>query len=158
MIQAVRLNPLIHVNKYPIRTKLFSAGVWFTGIFNMSAPEGNTGVKRIINAFFFSLDGFKACFRTEEAFRQEIYLTALMVPTAFWIGDTNVEQIVLLGSVVLVLITEMINTAIERAIDRISTDKHELSKEAKDMGSAVVFMALVFCAFTWLMIAIPKFF
>lgn len=124
----------------------------------MSPPENNTGLRRIINAFFFSLNGFHACFRTEEAFRQEIYLTALMVPAAFWIGDTNVEQIVLLGSVVIVLITEMLNTAVERAIDRISMDKHELSKEAKDMGSAAVFMALVFCAFTWLMIGIPKFF
>ena len=124
----------------------------------MAAPENNTGIKRIINAFFFSVEGFKACFRTEEAFRQEIYLTALMVPAAFWIGDTNVEQIVLLGSVVLVLITEMLNTAIERAIDRISMDKHELSKEAKDMGSSAVFMALVFCGFAWAMIAIPKFF
>lgn len=124
----------------------------------MTPPPNNTGLRRLVNAFKFSLAGFKACFRTEEAFRQEIYLTALMVPAAFWIGDTNVEQIVLLGSVVLVLITEMINTAIERAIDRISYDKHELSKEAKDMGSAIVFMALVFCGFTWVMIAIPKFF
>ena len=80
-----------------------------------------------------------------------------MVPLAFWIGDTNVEQIVLLGSVVMVLITEMLNTAVERAIDRISMDKHELSKEAKDMGSAAVFMALLFCGFAWLMIGIPKF-
>lgn len=124
----------------------------------MSPPAGNTGIRRIINAFKYSLQGFRACFRTEEAFRQEIYLTALMVPTAFWIGDTNVEQIVLLGSVVLVLICEMMNTAIERAIDRISTDRHELSKDAKDMGSAIVFMALLFCGFTWMMIAIPKFF
>ena len=124
----------------------------------MAPPPGNKGIRRIINAFFFSLAGFRACFRTEEAFRQEIYLTALMVPAAFWIGDTNVEQIVLLGSVVLVLICEMMNTAIERAIDRISTEKHELSKEAKDMGSAIVFMALVFCGFTWMMIAVPKFF
>lgn len=124
----------------------------------MSPPPNNKGLRRIINAFFFSLDGFRACFRTEEAFRQEIYLTALMVPAAFWIGDTYVEQIVLLGSVVIVLITEMLNTAIERAIDRISMDKHTLSKEAKDMGSAAVFMALVFCGFAWVMVAIPKFF
>jgi diacylglycerol kinase (ATP) len=124
----------------------------------MTPPPNNKGLRRLVNAFKFSLAGFKACFRTEEAFRQEIYLTALMVPAAFWIGDTNVEQIVLLGSVVIVLIAEMLNTAIERAIDRISYDKHELSKEAKDMGSAVVFMALVFCGFTWIMIAIPKFF
>lgn len=123
----------------------------------MSPPLNHTGIKRLINAFFYSVEGFRACFRTEEAFRQEIYLTALMVPAAFWIGDTNVEQIVLLGSVVLVLITEILNTAVERAIDRISTDRHTLSKEAKDMGSAAVFMALVFCGFAWLMIGIPKF-
>lgn len=123
----------------------------------MSAPANNTGIKRIVNAFFFSIAGFKACFRTEEAFRQEVYLTVIMLPLAFWLGDTVTEKLLLIGSVAIVLITEMLNTAVERAIDRISFERHELSKEAKDMGSAAVFMALVFCGLTWALIGIPKF-
>ena len=122
----------------------------------MGAPENNTGIKRIYNAFFFSMHGFKACFKTEEAFRQEVYLSVLMIPAAFWVGSTMMEQMMLIGTVVLVLITELLNTAVERAIDRISFEKHELSKEAKDMGSAAVFCSLVFAGFVWLMIGGPK--
>lgn len=122
----------------------------------MGAPENNTGLKRIYNAFFFSMHGFKACFKTEEAFRQEIYLAILMIPAAFWVGNGPLEQIMLIGTVALVLITELLNTAVERAIDRISFEKHELSKEAKDMGSAAVFCSLVFAGFVWVMIGLPK--
>ena len=124
----------------------------------MSAPPDNTGIKRIINAFFFSLHGFKACFRTEEAFQQEVYLAVLMIPIGFWLGDGALEKIALIGAVMLVLIVEILNTAVERAIDRISFEKHELSKEAKDMGSAAVFLSLIFCGFVWAMILGPKFF
>lgn len=123
----------------------------------MGAPENNTGFKRIYNAFFFSLHGFKACFRTEEAFRQEIYLAVIMIPLAFWVGNGAVEHCLLVGSVLLVLIVEMLNTAIERAIDRISFEKHDLSKEAKDMGSAAVFIMLVLAGFIWVTIVGGKF-
>ena len=124
----------------------------------MGAPPDNKGLKRIINAFFFSMYGFAACFRTEEAFRQEIFLAAIMIPAGLWIGDTAVDQLFLIGSVLFVLIVELLNTAVERAIDRISFEKHELSKEAKDMGSAAVFLSLVLCGLTWAIIGIPKFF
>ena len=118
----------------------------------MGAPENNTGLKRIYNAFFFSVHGFKACFRTEEAFRQEVLLSFIMIPLGFWCGPTLPEQLLLIGSVLLVLIIELLNTGIERAIDRISFEKHDLSKEAKDMGSAAVFLSLVFCCITWALI------
>ncbi len=124
----------------------------------MSAPPNNKGLKRIINAFFFSMQGFAACFRTEEAFRQEVFLAAIMIPLGLWLGDNAVERAVLLAPVILVLVVEILNTAVERAIDRISPEKHELSKEAKDMGSAAVFLSLVFCGFVWAMIILPKFF
>ena len=113
----------------------------------MAAPENNKGLRRVYNAFFFSMNGFKACFKTEEAFRQEVFLAGLMIPTSFFIAANAIEQTLLVGSVVLVLIVEILNTAVERAIDRISFEKHELSKEAKDMGSAAVFLALVLCGF-----------
>ncbi|MCD8496942.1 MAG: diacylglycerol kinase [Alphaproteobacteria bacterium] len=124
----------------------------------MSAPENNTGVRRIFNAFFFSMHGLKACFRTEEAFRQEVYLAAVMIPAAFWVGSNITETVLLISAVAFVLIVEMLNTAVERAIDRISFEKHELSKEAKDMGSAAVFMALVLAGFIWAVIGLPKLF
>ena len=123
----------------------------------MAAPKNNTGIRRIINAFFFSMHGFRACFKTEEAFKQEVFLSLIMIPSAFWLGEGVVEQLLLIGTVVLVLIVELLNTAVERAIDRISFEKHELSKEAKDMGSAAVFLALVFTGLTWALICIPKF-
>lgn len=123
----------------------------------MGAPENNTGFKRIYNAFFFSVHGFKACFRTEEAFRQEVILAFLMIPLGFWLGPTLTEKLLLIGSVLLVLIIELLNTGIERAIDRISFEKHDLSKEAKDMGSAAVFVSLAFCAITWGLILGPAY-
>ncbi len=122
----------------------------------MAAPENNTGLKRIYNAFFFSMHGFKACFRTEEAFRQEVYLALVMIPLSFFLSDTVIENVLLLGVIALVLIVEILNTAVERAIDRISFEKHELSKEAKDMGSAAVFIALVLAGVVWAMILLPK--
>lgn len=124
----------------------------------MSAPENNKGLRRILNAFFFSMHGLKTCFKTEEAFRQEVFLSAFLIPAAFWVGDSGLERVALIAAVAIVLIVEMLNTAVERAIDRISFEKHELSKEAKDMGSAAVFMALVLAGFIWAMIGIPKIF
>ena len=122
----------------------------------MSAPENNTGLRRIINAFFFSMHGFKACLRTEEAFRQEVALAAIMLPASFFIAENKLELIALIAAVFFVLIVEILNTAIERAIDRISCEKHALSKEAKDMGSAAVFLSLVLAGLIWGMIGLPK--
>ena len=115
----------------------------------MSAPTDHKGFKRLFNAFFYSLHGLFACFRTEEAFRQELILSFILVPLGLWLGDTVVEKLLLAGSVLFVLIVELLNTAVERAIDRISFEKHELSRDAKDMGSAAVLISLLLCGMMW---------
>ncbi|PZP56952.1 MAG: diacylglycerol kinase [Micavibrio aeruginosavorus] len=115
----------------------------------MPKPLNNTGLKRLYNAFFFSMDGIKATMRTEEAFRTEIYLSVIFIPLGLWLGDTAIEKIILAGTILLVFIVELLNTAVERAIDRISFDHHELSKEAKDMGSAAVLFSLILMLMSW---------
>jgi diacylglycerol kinase (ATP) len=102
------------------------------------------------------MHGFKACLRTEEAFRQEVVLAAIMLPASFFIAENKLELIALIAAVFFVLIVEILNTAIERAIDRISCEKHALSKEAKDMGSAAVFLSLVLAGLIWGVIGLPK--
>ena len=124
----------------------------------MAAQEHNKGLKRIYNAFFYSMHGFKACFKTEEAFRQEVFLAIFMIPLGLWLGENAVEKSLLVGSIFLVLTVEILNSAVERAIDRISFEKHDLSKEAKDMGSAAVFLMLVMTGLIWALIALPKIF
>ena len=110
---------------------------------------GKKGLKRIVNAFFYSMNGIKASVRTEDAFRQEIILSALMIPLSFFLADSPLEWALLNGSVLFVLIVELLNTGIERTIDRISFERHELSKEAKDMGSAAVLLSLILCGIIW---------
>lgn len=124
----------------------------------MAAPTNNTGIRRLVNAARFSASGIKACFRTEEAFRQEIILSVFFIPASFIFGGTLIEKLILLASVFLVLIVELLNTAVERAIDRISFEKHELSKEAKDMGSAAVLLSIILAAVIWGSIVLPQFF
>ena len=112
-------------------------------------PENNTGLKRLKNAFFFSMAGFKTCFKTEEAFRQEVFLLIPTIPLALWFGETGVERALLIGAMLLIIIAEMINSGIERVVDRISFERHDLSKEAKDIGSAVVLVSIVNALITW---------
>ena len=112
-------------------------------------PENNKGLKRLYNAFFFSLQGFQAAFRTEEAFRQEIFLAVVTFPLALWLGETGIERALLFGSILLIIITELLNTGIERVVDRISFERHELSKEAKDIGSAAVLVSLINAVLIW---------
>ncbi len=118
----------------------------------MPKPVNNTGLKRLYNAFFFSMDGIRSCMRTEQAFRQEVYLSAILIPLGLYLGGTAVEKILLAGAVLFVLIVELLNTGIERAIDRISPDHHALSKDAKDMGSAAVLFSLILLAAAWILI------
>lgn len=115
----------------------------------MPKSENNVGFKRLLNAFTFSWDGFKSCMRTEEAFRQEIYLSMIMMPLGIYLGHTAVEKILLVGSILLLLIVELLNTAIERTVDRISLEHHHLSKEAKDMGSMSVLLAIFIVILCW---------
>lgn len=121
---------------------------------NMKAPvpENNTGVRRLMNAARFSFHGLKACFRTEEAFRQEVFASIVLIPLGFYMGETGVEKALLVSAVLFVMIVELLNTAVERAIDRISFERHNLSKESKDMGSAAVLLALAIAAVIWVSI------
>ena len=116
------------------------------------------GLSRLLPALRYSLQGLKTAWRQEAAFRQEILLTAIMLPLAIWLADTVIEHLLLIGSLLLILIIELINTSIERAIDRISLTSHPLSKQAKDLGSAAVLITLLLAAITWLLILTSKFF
>ncbi|MGD9834155.1 MAG: diacylglycerol kinase [Piscinibacter sp.] len=117
----------------------------------MSNPhKGRTGIERIIRAAGYSVAGIQAAYRGESAFRQEFWLAVVMLPAAFWLGRDWVEVALLAGSVILVLIVELLNSAIEAAIDRISFELHELSKRAKDIASAAVMLSLLLCAAIWL--------
>jgi len=118
---------------------------------------GNTGLRRIVNATLFSLAGLTAAWRNEAAFRQECALVALLTPTAFWVGQTAVERALLIASCWLVLIVELLNSAVETAVDRVGTDQHELSGRAKDLGSASVLVSLALTAVVWGLIGWERF-
>ena len=111
--------------------------------------KGRTGLDRVVRATGYSLQGLRAAYRHESAFRQEFWLAVVMLPLSLWVGRSWVEAALLMGSVLLVLIVELLNTAIEAAIDRISFDLHDLSKRAKDIGSAAVLLALLLCGGIW---------
>lgn len=114
--------------------------------------KGKTGLRRVCNAFFYSLDGLRAAYRHEDAFRQETWLAAVLIPVALLLPATGVGHALMIASVLLVLIVELVNSAIEAAIDRISLEKHLLSKRAKDIGSAAVLIALLNVLATWLLV------
>jgi diacylglycerol kinase (ATP) len=118
---------------------------------------GNTGLRRIINATFFSMAGFRAAWRDEAAFRQELLLCVVLIPSAFWLGRTAVERSLLIGSCLIVLIIELLNTAIENVVDRFGEERHRLAGQAKDMGSAAVFTSLVLTLVVWSLIAWQRF-
>jgi diacylglycerol kinase (ATP) len=118
--------------------------------------KGKTGFIRIIHAFFNSVAGLRDAWRHESAFRQEILLAAVLVPIACVAPVTAVERALLIGAVLVVIIVELLNTSVEAAIDRISFDHHSLSKRAKDIGSAAVFVALVLLALVWALILPPR--
>ena len=114
--------------------------------------KGKRGLVRVVHAFFNSLAGLADAWRHESAFRQEILLAAVLIPIACYVPVTNVERALLIGSVLLVLIVELLNSSVEAAIDRISFDRHSLSKRAKDIGSAAVFVSLLLMGLVWALI------
>jgi diacylglycerol kinase (ATP) len=116
------------------------------------ANQNAKGFKRLINACFFSVAGFKATWQHEEAFRQEVVLFLLSTPLAFWLGHTNIEKVILIGSVVLVLLVELLNSAVEAVVDRVGFEHHELSGRAKDIGSAAVMLSLLWAFSCWALI------
>ncbi|MCK9607615.1 MAG: diacylglycerol kinase [Methylomonas sp.] len=113
------------------------------------ANQNAKGLKRLINACFFSAAGFKATWQHEEAFRQEVILFVVTTPLALWLGETAIEMVLLIGSVVLVLLVELLNSAVEAVVDRVGFEHHELSGRAKDIGSAAVMLSLIWAAVTW---------
>lgn len=116
----------------------------------MSNPhKGRTGLNRVIHATGYSLQGLLAAYKHESAFRQEVWLAIPMVPAAIHLGQNWTETCLLLGTLMLVMVTELLNSAIEATVDRISFDLHELSKRAKDLGSAAVLLSLVLCIGVW---------
>jgi len=114
-----------------------------------SPHKGKTGLTRVRNAFFYSLAGFKAAFRLEDAFRQEVFLAVVMVPLALVLHHEGAGRALMIGSLILVLIVELLNSAIEAITDRVSLENHELAKCAKDMGSAAVLLSLLNVFLTW---------
>lgn len=120
------------------------------------AKPGRTGLNRLIYAFGYSWLGFKSCYKNEAAFRQELFLGALMLPAAIYFAETSIELAVLLGSLFLVLITELLNSGLEAIVDRVGSEHHELSGRAKDIGSAAVTVSLINVIVIWAIIFVPK--
>ena len=121
-------------------------------------PANNQGIQRVIKATGFSIQGLKLAWQHEAAFRQEVTLAVIMLPIALLIDASTVERVLLILGLFMVLIVELINSAIEAVVDRISDEHHPLSGRAKDIASAAVFMSLAFCGLTWAMILVPKLF
>jgi diacylglycerol kinase (ATP) len=113
------------------------------------ANQNVTGIKRILNACVFSYYGFKATWQHEAAFRQEVLLFLVTTPLGLWLGETIIEKLLLVGSMILVLLVELLNSAIEAVVDRVGLEHHELSGRAKDIGSAAVMLSLVWAGITW---------
>jgi len=111
--------------------------------------KGKTGLTRLINACRYSLDGFAAAYRHEDAFRQEALLAAILIPLALFLPASGIGKALMIASVLLVLVVELINSAIEAVVDRVSLERHHLAKRAKDIGSAAVLLALINVLATW---------
>ncbi len=116
----------------------------------MESPyKGKTGLRRLCNAFGYSIAGFRAAYKHEDAFRQEVLLAALLIPLAVWLPVGFIGKALMTGSVLLVIIVELLNSAIEATVDRISLDSHDLAKRAKDIGSAAVLVSLINVIVIW---------
>jgi len=114
-------------------------------------------IRHIMNAFVYSFVGLKAAWKNELAFRTEVIIILILTPVGIWLGRSTVEWALLIASCLLILITELLNSALEAVVDRIGPQRHELSKRAKDMGSAAAFISMVAAAVVWGIIAIGRF-
>jgi diacylglycerol kinase (ATP) len=115
------------------------------------AYSGNKGLTRIIKAGQYSWQGFRAAYKHEEAFRQEVWVLLVAVPLALWFGDNGVEKALMIGSILLLLIVELLNSAVEAVVDRTGMEPHKLSGRAKDMGSAAVTVAIMNVVIVWVL-------
>jgi diacylglycerol kinase (ATP) len=118
----------------------------------VSPFKGKTGLQRVLNAAGYSWAGLTAAFKHEDAFRQEVFLAVLLIPLGLYLGGTGTERALMVAAVLGVLIVELLNSAVEAAVDRISLEHHDLIKRAKDMGSAAVMIALVNVAVVWTLV------
>jgi diacylglycerol kinase (ATP) len=119
----------------------------------MESPyKGKTGLVRLFNAFGYSLEGFRAAYKHEDAFRQEILLATILIPLALWLPVALIGKALMIASVLLVIIVELINSAIEATVDRISLENHDLAKRAKDIGSSAVLVSLINVIVVWAMV------
>ncbi len=116
----------------------------------MESPyKGKTGMVRLWNAFGYSLAGFRAAYKHEDAFRQEVLLAAILIPLALWLPVDYLGKALMVGSVLLVIMVELLNSAIEATVDRISLENHDLAKRAKDIGSSAVLVSLINVVAVW---------
>jgi len=122
----------------------------------MTKPAKPDPVKRLIKATGYSLQGLMAAYKKEQAFRQEVWILVLVVPLGLLLGQSALEQLVLIGSWVLVMIVELLNSAVEAVVDRVGREHHELAGRAKDLGSAAVFCAVIFALFVWVFILLSQ--
>lgn len=114
--------------------------------------KGKTGLARVWNALFYSIDGFRAAFKHEDAFRQELLLTLVCIPLALWLEPGAIGRALMITSLFLVLIVELVNSAIEAVVDRVSLEKNHLAKRAKDIGSAAVLLSLINAVAIWVLV------
>ena len=117
-----------------------------------SAHKGKTGLRRVWNAMFYSIEGLRAAYRHEDAFRQEVLLALLLIPLAFFLPASGLGKALMITSVLLVLIVELLNSAVEATVDRVSLEHHRLAKRAKDIGSAAVMTSLANVVVVWLLV------
>jgi diacylglycerol kinase (ATP) len=118
----------------------------------MATEHGNGGIRRLIKATGYSLQGLAASYRHETAFKQEVAASVVLIPLALWLGNTGLERAMLVAVWVLVPLFELVNSAIEAVVDRIGPELHELSGRAKDISSATVMIALINAAVVWLLV------
>ena len=119
------------------------------------ANQKARGLRRLYNAFHYSMSGLCKCFRHEEAFRQELFASLVVVPLGIWLGESGLERALLVGSWLIVLIVELLNSAVEATVDRVGSEHHKLSGRAKDIASAAVFMSIVSTLAVWGLVLLP---
>jgi diacylglycerol kinase (ATP) len=131
--------------------------LYFSGDGMHMGEAKDTIIAHILNAFIWSMAGIKAAWKNEQAFRWEAAIVLLMMPVGLWLGRTAVEWALLIASSMSILITELLNSAVEAVVDRIGPERHELSKRAKDLGSAAAFISMITAAIVWGLIAYERF-
>ena len=121
----------------------------------MKSPyKGKTGLRRLMNAFSYSIAGTLAAFKHEDAFRQEVVLAVVLTPVALYFGETAIDQALMISSLLFIIVVELLNSSIEATVDRISVKHHKLAKRAKDIGSAAVFFSLINAAVIWFLLLV----